>query len=109
MNNNMLFNEEPDGEPSFGQAMMGGFNQMLGQGQNLMAQGQRLMPQATPEESVEEMIRRLRQERAQQSYERNFGQSFGNNQSMMSRGQGGEVEAMRQKVMNWNRSGKRNR
>lgn len=106
MNNNMLFNEEPDGEPNYGQAISGGFNWLANQGQGLMSQAAQMQ---TPEENVEDMIRQLRQERARQSYERNFGQSFGNNQSMMSQGQGGEVEAMRQKVMNWNRSGRLSR
>ena len=114
---NMQWNEEPMGPtpPNFGQAIAGGFNWLANQGAGLMSQAAAQMPQyaaeipqQTPEQNVEDMIRKLRTERARQSYERNFGHSFGNNASMASQGQGGQVDAMRQRVMNWNRSGKRN-
>jgi hypothetical protein len=106
MNINTEWNEEPTGQPNYGQAIASGFNWLVNQGQGLMSQAAQMQ---TPEENVEDMIRQLRQERARQSYERNFGQSYGNNASMASQGQGGQAEAMRQMVMNWNRSGRRNR
>jgi len=111
MNMNTEWNEEPTGPPppNYGQAIASGFNWLANQGRGLMSQVAAQMPQQTPEQTVEEMIRQLRQERARQSYERNFGMSYGNNRSMMSQGQGGQVEAMRQMVRNWNQSGRRNR
>jgi hypothetical protein len=111
MNINTEWNEEPTGPPlpNYGQAIASGFNWLVDQGQGLMSQAATQMPQQTPEENVEDMIRQLRQERARQSYERNFGMSVAGKPSMMAQGQGGQAEAMRQMVMNWNRSGKRNR
>ena len=106
MNINTEWNEEPTSQPNYGQAIASGFNWLVNQGQGVMSQAAQMQ---TPEENVEDMIRQLRQERARQSYERNFGQSYGNNASMASQGQGGQAEAMRQMVMNWNRSGRRNR
>ena len=106
MNINTEWNEEPTSQPNYGQAIASGFNWLVNQGQGVMSQAAQMQ---TPEENVEDMIRQLRQERARQSYERNFGQSYGNNASMASQGQGGQAEAMRQMVMNWNRSGRMNR
>lgn len=106
MNINTEWNEEPTGQPNYGQAISGGFNWLVNQGQGLMSQAAQMQ---TPEGNVEDMIRQLRQERARQSYERNFGMSVAGKPSMMAQGQGGQAEAMRQMVMNWNRSGRRNR
>jgi hypothetical protein len=106
MNINTEWNEEPTGQPNYGQAIASGFNWLVNQGQGLMSQAAQMQ---TPEGNVEDMIRQLRQERARQSYERNFGMSVAGKPSMMAQGQGGQAEAMRQMVMNWNRSGRRNR
>ena len=106
MNINTEWNEEPTGQPNYGQAISGGFNWLVNQGQGVMSQAAQMQ---TPEGNVEDMIRQLRQERARQSYERNFGMSVAGKPSMMAQGQGGQAEAMRQMVMNWNRSGRRNR
>ena len=65
MNINTEWNEEPTGQPNYGQAISSGFNWLVNQGQGLMSQAAQMQ---TPEENVEDMIRQLRQERARQSY-----------------------------------------
>jgi hypothetical protein len=110
MNINTEWNEEPPGQaPNWMGAIQAGFNWLGNQARPAMQQMLQQIPQQTPEQNVEDMIRQLRQERARQSYERNFGMSYGNNRSMMSQGQGGQAEAMRQMVRNWNQSGRNNR
>jgi hypothetical protein len=107
MNMNTEWNEEPTGTsgPNWMQQAAGAGQWLWNQAANMQAPS--LPAMQTPQQTVEEMIRQLRQERARQSYERNFGQSFGSHRSMASQGMGANVEAMRQKVRNWNTTGRR--
>lgn len=108
MNINTEWNEEPAGEQpmnlSWIPSAWNAGRWALGQAAGMFPLA---MPTQSPDQMIEDDIRKLRQERARQSYERNFGTPFSGGASMYAMGDGAQAEAMRQRVRNWRTSGRR--
>jgi len=111
MNINTEWNEEPAGvQPmnlSWIPSAWNAGSWALGQAAGMFPSAVQGMPTQTPDQMVEDDIRKLRQERARQSYEQRFGVPFSGGASMYAMGDGAQVDAMRQRVRNWRTSGRR--